>query len=203
MTKDEALKMAINTLCNCGLQIGGQALISPYIHETVYVCNEALEQPAEPRLVSYALDGSTCTLNIDGEEVYFNREQPAQEVECSNHPDAPHGFCRDASHSAGRYVCECEGWQVEQPAQEPVGWLDPKQDINECFITHELKKAHEFQNSYAGNWNIPLYTHPHQWVGLTDDDVHEILGYCVPEQDFIVKAAIYKTEAKLKEKNHD
>jgi len=40
---------------------------------------EALEQPAEPRLVSYALDGSTCTLNIDGEEVYFNREQPAQE----------------------------------------------------------------------------------------------------------------------------
>ena len=78
-TKDEALKMAINTLCNCGLQIGGQALISPYIHETVYVCNEALEQPAEPRLVSYALDGSTCTLNIDGEEVYFNREQPTQE----------------------------------------------------------------------------------------------------------------------------
>ena len=43
-------------------------------------------------------------------------EQPAQEVECSNHPDAPHGFCRDASHSAGRYVCECEGWQAEQPA---------------------------------------------------------------------------------------
>jgi len=43
-------------------------------------------------------------------------EQPAQEVECSNHPDAPHGFCRDASHSAGRYLCECEGWQAEQPA---------------------------------------------------------------------------------------
>jgi len=41
---------------------------------------KALEQPAqEPRLVSYALDGSTCTLNIDGEEVYFNREQPSQE----------------------------------------------------------------------------------------------------------------------------
>ena len=35
------------------------------------------QQPA--RLVSYAPDGSTCTLNIDGEEVYFNREQLAQE----------------------------------------------------------------------------------------------------------------------------
>jgi len=44
-------------------------------------------------------------------------EQPAQEVKCSNHPDAPHGFCRDASHTAGRYVCECEGWQ---PAQKPL-----------------------------------------------------------------------------------
>ena len=44
MTKDEALKMAINTLCNCGLKIGGNALISPYIHETIYACQEALEQ---------------------------------------------------------------------------------------------------------------------------------------------------------------
>ena len=55
------------------------------VYETAWVkgainaCEKALEQPAEPRLVSYALDGSTCTLNIDGEEVYFNREQPAQE----------------------------------------------------------------------------------------------------------------------------
>ena len=88
-----------------------------YLRDTHVI---GLEQPAEPRLVSYALDGSTCTLNIDGEEVYFNREQPAQEVECSNHPDAPHGFCRDASHSAGRYVCECEGWEVEQSAQDYV-----------------------------------------------------------------------------------
>ena len=29
---------------------------------------------------------------------------------CNPDPRAPHGFCRDASHSAGRYVCECEGW---------------------------------------------------------------------------------------------
>ena len=54
--KDEALKMAIEAL-------------------------EALKQP-EPRLVSYAPDGSTCTLNIDGEEVYFNREHPAQRNFC-------------------------------------------------------------------------------------------------------------------------
>ena len=33
--------------------------------------------------------------------------------ECNPHPKAPHGFCRNASHSAGRYVCECEGWELE------------------------------------------------------------------------------------------
>ena len=32
-------------------------------------------------------------------------------VKCKPHPDAPHGFLRNASHSAGRYVCECEHWK--------------------------------------------------------------------------------------------
>ena len=32
------------------------------------------------------------------------------EKECSDHPMAPHGFLRQASHDAGRYVCECEWW---------------------------------------------------------------------------------------------
>ena len=29
---------------------------------------------------------------------------------CNDHPDAPHGFDRDASHAMDRYVCECESW---------------------------------------------------------------------------------------------
>ena len=43
-------------------------------------------------------------------------------VKCKTHPDAPHGFLRDASHSAGRYVCECESW--EPPSREWVGLTD-------------------------------------------------------------------------------
>ena len=38
---------------------------------------------------------------------------------CKTHPDAPHGFDRNASHSEDRYVCECEGW--EPPKREWVG----------------------------------------------------------------------------------
>lgn len=45
------------------------------------------------------------------------RDEPVTELgllpantQCNLHPDAPHGFSRNASHSAGRYVCVCEGW---------------------------------------------------------------------------------------------
>ena len=39
-----------------------------------------------------------------------------QEHGCNQHPDAPHGFDRNASHNADRYVCECEGWQPDHVA---------------------------------------------------------------------------------------
>jgi hypothetical protein len=41
---------------------------------------------------------------------------------CKDHPDAPHGFDRNASHNADRYVCECESW--EPPKREWVGLTD-------------------------------------------------------------------------------
>ena len=40
--------------------------------------------------------------------------QASYKVPCKTHPDAPHGFCRNSSHSEGRYVCECEHWEEPQ-----------------------------------------------------------------------------------------
>lgn len=37
---------------------------------------------------------------------------------CSTHPDAPHGFNRNGSHNADRYVCDCESWNP--PASKGV-----------------------------------------------------------------------------------
>jgi hypothetical protein len=42
------------------------------------------------------------------------RQALTPEVPCKTHPDAPHGFDRNASHNANRYVCECEGWEPPQ-----------------------------------------------------------------------------------------
>ena len=40
---------------------------------------------------------------------------------CNPHLDAPHGFNRNASHDAHRYVCDCEGW-VNEPV---LGGIEP------------------------------------------------------------------------------
>ena len=42
--------------------------------------------------------------------VIFEGNEPRDWNPLTDHPDAPHGFSRNASHSVGRYVCECEGW---------------------------------------------------------------------------------------------
>jgi hypothetical protein len=97
MTKDEALKMAIEALDTLMMEKGS------IYYQAINACKEALEQPTEPRLVSYAPDGSTCTLNIDGEEVYFNREQPVLKDE------------------KGKPMTYWGG--LEQPAQEPVALI--------------------------------------------------------------------------------
>ncbi len=36
------------------------------------------------------------------------------QVDCKDDPRAPHGFSRNASHSMGRYVCECEFWTPDE-----------------------------------------------------------------------------------------
>lgn len=40
-----------------------------------------------------------------------------EEPSCNPHPDAPHGFDRNGSHNAGRYVCDCEGWEPEEESK--------------------------------------------------------------------------------------
>jgi len=47
---------------------------------------------------------------------YLDASQKLETWRCSTDPNATHGFARQASHNAGRYVCECE-------AVEPRIWI--------------------------------------------------------------------------------
>jgi len=111
---------------------------------------------------------------------------------CKDHPDAPHGFMRDASHSAGRYVCECESWE---PKQEPVAWMHVQGNYEEPSF-RQL-----FDDEVERGWGqYPLYTAPpkREWVGLTDAEIHDMNGY---EEDRRMYRFARDVEAKLKEKN--
>lgn len=41
-----------------------------------------------------------------------------QQPKCNPHSKAPHGFAREASHQAARYVCECESWDPYEAGRE-------------------------------------------------------------------------------------
>jgi hypothetical protein len=57
------------------------------------------------------------------------------EKECNPHPNAPHGFLRQASHDAGRYVCECEWWSEKD------------------YELATLEEAEEFAKKRNYEWN--------------------------------------------------
>ena len=49
---------------------------------------------------------------------------------CKDDPRAPHGFMRNASLNADRYVCECEFWlpDVVTDAQEIREWFEKDEE---------------------------------------------------------------------------
>ena len=70
------------------------------------------------------------------------------EKPCSDHPDAPHGFVRNASHSVGHYVCECSGWTPPEPKslqerlRNSVGEDDLQVCMDEAADRIDLDAAH-------------------------------------------------------------
>ena len=121
---------------------------------------------------------------------------------CKTHPDAPHGFVRNASHSEDRYVCECEFW--EPPEQnEPVAYINVEQR------KLEWAKYTSWETPTVVNLpKIPLYTKPQtkEWVELTEYEIKGVLGLSeswvgedcsIPDMIGFAKAI----QSKSKEKN--
>ena len=153
-----------------------------YLRDTNVI---GLEQPEEPRLVSYALDGSTCTLNIDGEEVYFNREQPAQE---------PVAWIKEVEvlYIKAHKADGIKNWKTN------LG-LKPEPDDVPLY-TH----PHQWQvdKCQYGMWRCDMHhrcEHPPKWQELTDDEI----AYIVNDTDtlFDLEDFARTIEQALKEKN--
>jgi hypothetical protein len=74
----------------------------------------------------------------------MTEQEVITEVRCKTHPDAPHGFDRNASHSADRYVCECEGWEpVDETAKrDNSSWVDiEEEEINALWQQFDVARG--------------------------------------------------------------
>jgi len=81
--------------------------------------------------------------------------------------------------------------RLAQPEQDCVGWFGYDTGVRAWFETNK-----------GDDDSIPLYKAPRQWVGLTDDEIKEIIG---PWGGTPIKGYTRKLfdqiETKLKEKN--
>ena len=87
----------------------------------------------------------------------------------------------------------------QEAKDEPVAWFwfDERDGGEWIHIADNQINANKFGNAKV----IPLYATPPQrtWVGLTNDEVNDFAAGCHLGNS--VQGAIYKAEAKLKDKN--
>ena len=137
------------------------------IRKALKACKEALEQPAQEP-VGYTTKFDLETACQGNTLLWFANKNGKYNVALYTHP-AP------------------------QPAQEPVAWTNTdeleelKNDMTTCYM---------YKTPYGDEKDVALYTHPHQWQGLTDDEVNEL-----HKQHSLYKPTIRKIEEILKEKN--
>ena len=145
----------------------------------------------------------------------MKKRQMTDRMQCNPHPDAPHGFLRDASHNEGRYVCECEFWEPQDadseiPTLDETStlemWRNATKRIEAAIDFYEAALKAAYPTGATGEafywWNEarkavgrPRLTRKRkEWVGLTDEDE-------IPWDGVDAKSFAKAIEAKLKEKN--
>lgn len=111
------------------------------------------------------------------------------EVPCKTHPDAPHGFNRNASFDEDRYVCDCEFWEppeetfiLDRGCYERGCVAYDERDGDGVYMSG--KRVHKSDKSI------------HEWVGLTDEERFGEHTTHLTRNEWALLI-----EAKLKEKN--
>jgi hypothetical protein len=114
----------------------------------------------------------------------MKKRQMTDRLQCNPHPNAPHGFDRNASHNADRYVCECENWE-------------PKPVAHVYRIEPNGRPCVAWDDASGIEVNAKLYAAPRKWVGLTDEEKEKLVEAFYGTDIQRLEAI----EAKLKEKN--
>jgi len=215
MTKDEALKLALEALeiaCAKYGDVGGKDTDWGKWDATITAIKESLAQPA---LCKYGNEVQGCTSSPMNCQCCFDSlddldEEPAQEPVARVIDDGTLEGTTEWVPFANRVEPLQTGdllYTAPQPAQEPVAYLVTGPYEKQAFA--DTTSAHSYckglnkgfgEDSYIVSF---LYTAPQQrqWAGLTDEEVREI---CVNEwgiNEWGGYEQCRAIEAKLKEKN--
>jgi hypothetical protein len=173
MTKDEALKElfdSINGDCCVG-QDREQELIS--------IIKKALEQPAQeplgwiPATYKYNLMSNDDEYPIG---MVYHSKRDEDDVAVYTHPAPQTAQEAVACHCGNpafnpQSITHTKTKCFQHSLQNPVAWTDEYEMFlefdKEILCDKAVCKEHEA---------IPLYTHPHQWVVLTDDEINSFYG---------------------------
>jgi hypothetical protein len=182
MTKDEALKMAVDALENV-FGKGNKAI------NALIACKEALKQQ-EPRMF---LDLSNSNGNHPVAQPAQDDEKRALKFENEHLKKELDGAMamlnlRSVQEPILITRIACPESNINKPAQEPVALVYSMQD---GYVGQMVIKGIPHKTK--------LYTHPHQWQGLTHDEIDKMLT-SFPHATFKLARAISQA---LKEKNHD
>jgi len=178
MTKDEALKMAIEKAMIPNTKAMQQSQSNPVFlaqgsklvagHEGVFVEDKNLKE-----IVSYH---ETHCAELDNVIEQLQAENKDLET------------IQSATRKANIDLVN-QLTALEQPTtQEPVGYVDE-------FGNFEFTMQMWMEEEPNVTWT-PLYTHPKEWQGLSDDELEEAFVHTLPYEYG------HAIEAKLKEKNN-
>ena len=120
-----------------------------------------------------------------------------EEIKCKTHPDAPHGFVRNASHTQDRYVCECEYWE-EPKVNERIKLLAGQAGLKSEIMVDESNRDVEcFLTQY--DTSLPSI---HYWEKFAELIVRECIRVGGPEDSFADEWFKAKADSVAKIKQH-
>ena len=138
MTKDTALKMAIEAISRFKDDSLDDKTYFQMCKDASFACSKALEQPAQ-------------------EPVLYIDQSGLAGIELSWYSKGYDDGMTEAN---------------KQTTQEPVAWIDEYKMFlewdKETLCDKAVCKKHEA---------IPLYTHPKQWQGLSDDEIWDVANF--------------------------
>jgi hypothetical protein len=192
MTKDEALKLALEAL----EQID-EAMPFPVAKLAQKVIREALAQPEHCQCPECQVLPHESDCAVHNEPAY-----PAGECDCKAQLLSIKQMQGWVKETWEKCLTEAHQ-QPNQPEQEPVAIVH-RNEYNE----YRLEPHDNFDiKSIPFNIDVPLFKSPQRtWVGLTDEEIFSVLGNLQkryngpPTEDSRVVFAL-AIEAKLKEKN--